>query len=87
MRELVPPICLFIGLLCIIAAFALWAFGSPVMPITMHEAKLSGEANAIDAEEARFRDDTTRHYLLLAAFGGAGSIFTIAGYLLLNEAR
>ena len=79
MRNLIPPLCLFLALAMLVAGFAIWAVGAPEEKVELHAARVAGDDALTEVLEAQFaQKKRTRLLLLGCLFGGSGLMVVIA---------
>ena len=81
MSQVLPPVCFVLALLCLIGVFALLAFGTPQIPMSLQEAELNRNDELRDREEEKFRASVRQHYLTIAALAIAGILLAGAGFM------
>lgn len=81
MSKLVPPLCLVLALLSLIAAFALVMTGAPEVGIELHRARVGDDDKyRLLLEEQLERERRQRQYLI-ATLVTSGLLFTAVAFL------
>lgn len=81
MHKLIPPFCLFLALVSLIAAFGLLAVEPPEPSVQLHAARVQGTEDLKDALEAKLgRSVSARRILIGGLFAGTG-VLTVAAFV------
>lgn len=81
MSKLIPPLCLVLALLSLIAAFALVMTGAPEVGIELHQARVGDDDKYRLLLEEQLEDHRRQRQYLIAALMTSGVLFTAVAFL------
>ena len=87
MHKIMPPICLFLSLVCVICAFVLLATGKPEVNMELHRARIDGEEQYRQLLEDRLEQRQLSHKLLIGGCFVSAALFTVGAFVAMSPPR
>jgi len=87
MHRILPPICLVLALLAIVAAFARWNAGSPEADMPLHIARVSGDEDARARLEEDLQARRRAHRLSVVGLFAASALLIAAAFVAMRPPR
>lgn len=81
MSNLLPPLCLLLALLMLLAATVLLAMGSPEPTLELHRARASGDEQHRQRLEAQLENRQGAHHAAIVALFAGGILLTIIAFV------
>ena len=79
MARFLSPLCLLLALAMLIAGFALWSVEPPEAGMELHRARVVGDDDMAEAQEAKLQQrKTSRNVLLFCMLGGSAAMTVLA---------
>ena len=80
-RELLPPLALFLALLFTVGGFTLLWRGGPETPTELHRARIAGDEDLAEVLEAAYAKKKNRHTTLIVCSFVLAGVSAASGYL------
>lgn len=87
MSKLLPPLCLVLALLSVIAAFALVMTEQPRVGVELHRARVTGDEQYRALLEAQLRDQRRSRNYLIGGLIASGLVFAILAFLSMRPSQ
>ncbi|KPL08998.1 hypothetical protein AMJ85_07380 [candidate division BRC1 bacterium SM23_51] len=87
MHKIMPPICLFLALTCVICGFVLLAMGEPEVDMALHRARIDGEEQYRQRLEERLEHRQLSHKLWIGGCFASAVLFTGAAFATMSPSR
>ena len=87
MSQLVPPMCLVLGLAMLVAGFALMAVEPPPEPMELHQARVTGDDKFRDVLEGNVARQRLARKLLIGSLFGCSGLMVVLAFLSMSPSR
>jgi len=87
MRQVFPPLCLFLALAMIVAGFALWVTDPPEPDVEMHRAGARGDEQLREVMEDQLRNRRRQRKTLIVCLFLAGGVLLVTGFWSMRPAE
>ena len=87
MDRYLPPLCLFLALVLLVAGFALLAMGGPEAGIELHRARVDGEDEYQEVLERQLKRRQWSHRALVGGLFAAALLSAVAAFWTMRPRR
>ena len=87
MSRVIPPLCLLLTVLLLVAGFALLAREKPQPSIRLHEATASGDEERRELLEAELEQQRLKRTVLIAAVFGLAIVTATTAFVAIRPSR
>ncbi len=80
MKQLIPPICFFLALACVVSAFVMLAVPAADPPLELQRAQANGDTDLEEVLQEQLAGKRAKRRWMITGFFGAGFLFALAGF-------
>ena len=87
MRQLIPPVCLFLALVALVSGFIVLAVPPPEPGMELHRARVEGAEEYRELLEERLEKRRIARYLVIGGLFGSAALLIAAAFATMGRSR